>query len=76
MADCECLPTCMFFNDQMKQMPITAAKYKRTYCKDDNRKCARYIVFKALGKESVPLDLFPNNIDRAIQIVSSASLCN
>ncbi len=69
MAECECLPSCPFFNDKMKNMPTTANVYKKRYCLGDNTKCARYMVFKALGKERVPLDLFPNQIEVAKEIL-------
>jgi hypothetical protein len=70
MADCECLETCIFFNDKMVSMPTMAAIMKQNYCKTNNAECARFIVFKALGKGNVPTDLFPNNVERAKRIVA------
>ena len=70
MADCECLLRCIFFNDRMANMPSTAVLFKERYCKEDNSNCARYMVFKALGKAKVPPDLFPNMTERARQIIS------
>ena len=72
MADCECLAGCLFFNDRMADMPTMANMYKRNYCRGDSSKCARYMVFKALGRESVPVDLFPNMADRARAIIGQA----
>ena len=69
MADCECLPTCIFFNDKMKNKPASAEQFKRNYCRGDNKDCARFQVFQALGKENVPTDLFPNQPDRAKKII-------
>ncbi len=71
MTDCELLEKCIFFNDKMANMPGMAALYKRQYCQGDNSGCARYIVFQALGRERVPADLFPNDVERAEQIVAS-----
>ena len=68
--DCECLPTCIFFNDRMLNMPSTAEIFKHRYCKDDFASCARYMVFKNLGRERVPPDLFPNQQDRAHDLLS------
>lgn len=74
MADCECLEKCAFLNEALKQMPASAALYKKNYCQADNAKCARYMVFKTLGKGRVPLDLFPNQTERALQIVAENPL--
>jgi len=44
--------------------------YKRRYCEGEKTECARYLVYKELGRESVPVDLYPNMHDRAEKIVS------
>ena len=69
MADCECLGGCLFFNDKMADMPATANLYKTQFCKGDNTGCARHQVFRTLGKEAVPTDLYPNDTGRAKQII-------
>jgi hypothetical protein len=71
MADCECLPKCIFFHDKMENMPAMADIYKHRYCREDNSLCARYKVFRALGREAVPSDLFPNELDRAMHLLSA-----
>jgi len=71
MADCELLEGCVFFNDKMANMPATSELYKDQYCRENNLECARYMVFKALGREKVPLDLFPNMKDRAQEIIAT-----
>ncbi len=71
MANCECLPTCPFFNDKMANKPGTAEMIKKKYCLGDNTECARYIVFKKIGKANVPADLFPNQKDNALRLVAS-----
>ncbi len=70
MAKCELTATCIFFNDQMLNMPSTGAVYKKIYCQQDFENCARYVVFKAIGRENVPKDLFPNQGDRARTIIN------
>lgn len=70
MAKCECLGTCPFFNDRMENMPGLSNMYKRSYCEGDFAGCARYMVFKAMGKPSVPPDLFPNEQDRARKMIN------
>jgi hypothetical protein len=70
MSDCELLQTCIFFNDRMANMPSTAEIIKQQYCKGDNSNCARYMVFSSVGRDKVTPDLFPNNTDRAMQIIA------
>ena len=74
MADCVCLPRCPFFNDRMAEKPASANMYKSKYCEGDSTNCARHIVFLALGSSAVPGDLFPNNIERAMSIVTKSQL--
>jgi len=69
MTQCECVAGCIFFNDKMANMPSTAAIYKKKYCETDSSSCARHMVFKALGKLRVPADLFPNQTDKAQQMI-------
>ncbi|NWF75336.1 MAG: hypothetical protein HXY53_01955 [Nitrospirae bacterium] len=68
--DCECLKNCPFFNDKMANMPATAQMYKKRYCLDNNSECARYIVFKTLGRDKVPIDLFPNDLKKAKNLIT------
>ncbi|MBU5638542.1 hypothetical protein KOM00_17580 [Geomonas sp. Red69] len=69
MPDCEVLSGCIFFNDQMANMPSTSTVFKMMYCTDNFEACARFTVRREAGKEAVPEDLFPNQIDRARQIL-------
>ncbi len=72
MNDCVLIETCIFFNDRMAQMPSMASLYKERYCKGDSGQCARYLVFDALGRENVPTDLYPNDVDRARALVTAS----
>jgi hypothetical protein len=69
MADCELLAGCIFFNNQMKDMPSMADLYKKNFCRGDASQCARYVMSKAVGRENVPEDLFPNQMDRAKKLL-------
>jgi len=69
MAECECLPTCPFFQDRMASKPVTADLMKRQYCLGDNTKCARHMIKAAAGSEAVPSDLFPSQIEKAAKIL-------
>jgi hypothetical protein len=71
MGECECLAECPFFNDRMKNMPAVAKMYNKNYCHDAYESCARYMVFKALGKAAVPPGLFPNQRDKANRILKN-----
>jgi len=70
MADCECLKGCPFFNDKMKDTEGLGALYKEQYCLGDNTVCARYMVFKKLGKPGVPADLYPNMVAQATKLIA------
>ena len=70
MTDCECLGGCPFFNDKMPDNNGLGSIFKKKYCKGDNLKCARYAVFKKLGKPAVPKDLYPNMMDVAQSIIA------
>lgn len=72
MLQCECLPTCPFFNDKMKEKTAMAQIYKDKYCLGGYKnECARYIVRERLGKEKVPTDLYPNQKDIALKLIAA-----
>ena len=70
MAKCECLDECPFFNDKMKDPEGVKAIYKQRYCRGDNARCARYMVWKELGEEAVPIDLYPYMHGEADEILA------
>jgi len=70
MDECECKNGCPFFNDKMKDTEGIGAMYKKKYCNGDKLQCARYMVFKKLGKQSVPANMYPNMNDQAKKILS------
>lgn len=70
MADCECLAGCLFFNNKMKDTEGIGSMFKRKYCLGNNSGCARYMVFKKLGSRRVPANLYPNMVDRALEILT------
>jgi hypothetical protein len=69
MAECVCLSGCPFFNDRMKGLEAVKDSMKKRYCLGDSSNCARYMIFKSLGKEKVPADLVPNQTERAMEII-------
>ncbi len=69
MSDCTCLSACPFFLGKMANMPSMSEMLKQRYCHGDWEKCARYRVFAEFGRENVPSDLFPNENERADQVL-------
>ena len=72
MPDCEVLERCPFFNDVMQSMPDHAELFKQLYCHGGNDICARYMVFRKLGRDAVPETLFPNEVSRANTIIADS----
>ena len=70
MPRCDALEGCIFFNDKMQNYPFAADQMKQQYCVEGESECARFIVRQALGRQSVPGDLFPNDVARACSIVA------
>jgi hypothetical protein len=66
------IETCEFFNAAMTEMPTVAEMMKRQHCHRDHDSCARTTVLDRLGHERVPVDLAPNEHDRARQIIEGA----
>jgi hypothetical protein len=68
MADCELLKGCLFFNDKMPEASGMGAIYKKKYCLGDNAECARFMIAKKLGREKVPVNLYPNMVEKAQEL--------
>jgi hypothetical protein len=69
--DCQKLATCIFFNDQMDQMPSVAALLKSQFCRGAFEECARFQVAAKLGGSAVPKDLFPTDRARSRELLGS-----
>ncbi len=70
--ECELLKTCPFYTDKMPIDHGLGALYKKRYCEGGKDKCARYLVFSKLGREHVPVDMYPNMWERAQAIIKAA----
>jgi hypothetical protein len=53
----------------MQGMDAIKEMLKKNLCRGDFDSCARYMVFRAKGRESVPSDLYPNQKERAQEIL-------
>ena len=71
MPECELIEGCIFFNDKMQNMPATATILKNKYCKSNFTECGRYMVFQALGRPKVPMDLYPQQTDKAQKVIQA-----
>ena len=74
MGRCELTERCIFFNDKMHDYPFAAEQMKQQYCLEDNMSCARHMVLEALGRENVPSDLFPHDVQRANRVIAGVDL--
>ena len=71
MPECQHLSRCLFYKDKMDDMPVTAEMFKHRFCTGDYSNCARFMVSKALGASAVPPHLFPNQTEKAKQLIAS-----
>ena len=65
---CEIFNECHFFKSEMKNSFVADA-FKQRYCKINKEMCARYMIKEAYGQDKVPLDLYPNEYDRALNFI-------
>ena len=70
MVKCEYMEICAFFNEGMADRPAIANMMKKKYCARNPSACARYMILKTVGKDRVPVDLVPNNVDMAQTIIA------
>jgi hypothetical protein len=54
----------------MKEMPRSTEMYKVEYCRGDKMRCARYMVYSALGRPAVPSALYPFQVIKAKSIIA------
>lgn len=73
MSDCECIEGCHFFSDHMTDKQPIASLVQNRLCRNEWSDCARHRVFTELGREAVPRDLYPIDMERAVKIISSAN---
>jgi len=71
-VDCEKLKTCIFFNDQMDEMPNLSAVLKTQYCRGAFEDCARFRIASRFGGPAVPRDLYPTDKVRADALLAAA----
>ncbi len=67
---CELLSCCEFFDFELKSSKI-ADRFKQKYCNNCKDACARYMVARSSGLDSIPKGLYPNEYDKALQILEN-----
>lgn len=70
MARCEYAENCRFLNELHPSMAAIVKLYKRLYCMDNAKGCARYVLGQSLGSDFVPPDLFPHQRNRAEKLLA------
>lgn len=70
MDECELTGGCIFFNDRMANMPAMADIYKQRFCQGSPLTCARFVLAKTIGRENVPVNLYPNDMERAQSLMA------
>lgn len=67
---CELLKTCSFFVLEVKSDAL-AKLFKKKYCYENKESCARYMIAKAAGLDKIPPTLYPNEFDKALDIINN-----
>jgi hypothetical protein len=70
MQECELIESCPFYKGKLEGDTKQIEELKEKYCRKNNLNCARYMIFMALGRESMPKELFPHQKDRAYEVIS------
>lgn len=61
MSDCTYADKCNFYNKSISSMPGNADELIAEYCEGNSLRCARAMVYNALGEGKASDDLFPDN---------------
>lgn len=70
MPDCGLLERCLFYNDKQTARTAVTHYLKMRYCKGGGSfACARFIVVKKLGEETLPQDLLPDQLNKMRDIL-------
>ena len=72
MQECELIDNCPFYNGQLEGDEEQIKILKEKYCHKTYFKCARFMIFTALGRESVPKELLPHQKDKAYVLIAES----
>jgi hypothetical protein len=68
---CELFDKCSFFINEIRITSI-ALRFKERYCLSCKEACALYMVYSSMGQHYIPKDLYPNEYDRALNIMAKS----
>ncbi|MCD6116541.1 hypothetical protein J7K93_05975 [bacterium] len=69
MAKCEFIDRCPFFNKMITTGGTLDKMYKEQFCNGTYEMCARHKIASVLGKEKVPVNIYPNMFDQAEALI-------
>lgn len=69
---CDHIEECKFLNKILLNNPQQTHIVMEKFCKNEPKRCARYLIQKVLGEKSVPEKLFPDMQHVAVQIIKQA----
>ena len=73
MAECQWFAECgVVKNKKTYVHEAVRMFFENQYCHDKHSDCACYKVFDVLGKDNVPRDLLPNQLERATEIIDNS----
>ncbi len=70
---CKHIGHCELARDETGYSPEFARIIRTRWCRASYTDCARYHVARALGREAVPVDFFPSEMERVASFIASAS---
>lgn len=73
---CELWEKCPLFNDKMSAESSLLTIFKNNYCLNNYLTCARFMVADRIGREHIPIDLYPNESGKAILIINKYLMYN
>ncbi len=71
LNECPYVSKCIFFEDKMSHIPTIVTLMQESYCKNNFKECAIFIIFNNLGSNYIPTDLFPHEYSRAMDILEN-----
>jgi len=69
MPICELIDSCAFYNRELRISSERQEAYIKRFCKFDQSQCARFKVYKTLGKEKIPSGMLPNQFEMASGLI-------
>ena len=66
---CEKMQSCEFIEYMSNTVPYTISMVRITYCEFNKSNCARYNMSKLLGDLEMPIDLWPSNTMKVLELM-------